>query len=79
MRARLRGKFIRRVVSHRDSYYCDWQGIWDRLNKRLLDLSDPFASKEQWRKLEEGDADKFKPIPEGLREAVRYLEGYSYY
>ncbi|HUQ32705.1 MAG TPA: proteasome accessory factor PafA2 family protein [Pyrinomonadaceae bacterium] len=78
-RARLRGEFIHRVAAHRDSYYCDWQGIWDRLDKRLLDLSDPFASKEQWRKLEEGGADKFKPIPEGLREAVRYLEGYTYY
>jgi hypothetical protein len=77
-RARLRGEFIRRVAAHRESYHCDWQGIWDRFDKRLLDLSDPFASKEQWRKLDEGDADKLKQIPEGLREAIRYLEGYSY-
>jgi proteasome accessory factor A len=77
-RARLRGEFIRRAAGMA-GLHCDWQGVWDRYDKRLLDLSDPFASKEEWRKLDSKAVDKFVSIPEGIREAVRYLEGYSYY
>jgi hypothetical protein len=74
-RAHLRGELIRNLNVNRDTYECDWQGVWDTRNKRLLDLSDPFASKEEWRKLDEKAADMFDLIPAGLRDRVRYLEG----
>jgi hypothetical protein len=78
-RARLRGEFIRNSDAERSDYECDWQGVWDTRNKRLLDLSDPFASKEEWRKLDEKATDMFDLIPAGLRDRIRYLEGSGSY
>jgi proteasome accessory factor A len=73
-RAHLRGELIRNLNVNRDTYECDWQGVWDTRNKRLLDLSDPFASKEEWRKLDEKATDMFELIPAGLRDRILYLE-----
>lgn len=52
-RPRLRGEAIRCLAGKNGRCACDWQGVWDFSGKRLLDLSDPFASEEQWRKLPE--------------------------
>jgi hypothetical protein len=79
-RARVRGAFIRKVsADYRSAYECDWQGVWDIRNKRLLDLSDPFASNEQWRNLDEKVDDRYAQIPDGLRELIRYSEGVRSY
>ncbi|MDT4969424.1 MAG: proteasome accessory factor [Acidobacteriota bacterium] len=78
-RARVRGEFVRHVGAERENYACDWQGIWDRQGKRVLDLSDPFASKERWATLDKNAEDLFSQIPPGLREFVRYAEGYRTY
>jgi len=75
-RARVRGAFIRRVpADYRSAYECDWQGVWDINNKRLLDLSDPFVSNEQWRNLDEKAGDRYAQIPDGIRELIHYSEG----
>ena len=78
-RARVRAAIVRHARGDRASYYCDWQGIWDRQGKRLLDLSDPFASKEEWASLDKEAEDLLSQIPLGLREFVRYAEGYRPY
>jgi len=78
-RARVRGEFVRQLAASRDDYSCDWQGIWDAKSKRLLDLSDPFASKEQWSCLDVNAEDMYSQIPAGLREYVRYAEGFRSY
>lgn len=78
-RARLRGEFIGRVNGNRERFECDWQGIWDRNRDRFLDLSDPFATTEQWLKLDTTPETKFNLVPEGLRERMRHLEGYRPY
>jgi hypothetical protein len=78
-RARVRGEFVRQVGFNRDNYACDWQGIWDSEGKRVLDLSDPFASKEEWSTLNVNMEDMYIQIPPGLREYVRYAEGFRSY
>lgn len=78
-RARLRGEFIGQVTDNREHFECDWQGIWDRNKDRFLDLSDPFATTEQWLKLDATPETKFNLVPEGLRERMRHLEGYRPY
>ncbi len=50
-RARLRGEVVRRFAGHNGQYRCDWQSVWDQAQRRLLDLSDPFAAEEHWREL----------------------------
>jgi len=46
-RARLRGEVIRRL-SGKPRVRCDWQRVWDGAGRRVLDLSDPFATEERW-------------------------------
>lgn len=50
-RARLRGEAIGRLAAGKTPCRCDWQSVWDYSHKRVLDLADPFATKEQWRNL----------------------------
>lgn len=76
-RARLRGKFIAQVTDNRERFECDWQGIWDRKRDRFLDLSDPFATTEQWHNLDVRPEGRFNLVPEGLRERMRHLEAYG--
>jgi len=78
-RARLRGKFIGQVTDNRERFECDWQGIWDRKRDRFLDLSDPFATTEQWHNLDVRPEGRFNLVPEGLRERMRHLEAYGRY
>jgi len=47
-RAKLRGEAIRECFKERERYRCDWQGIVDDYDQRILDLSDPFVSKADW-------------------------------
>jgi proteasome accessory factor A len=48
-RARLRGEVIRRFAGQGGRYLCDWQAVWDQVESRFLDLSDPFGTEENWR------------------------------
>jgi len=50
-RARLRGEIIHRLSGNNGRYLCDWQAIWDQVEHRVLDLSDPFSTEERWRNL----------------------------
>jgi proteasome accessory factor A len=52
-RARIRGECVRRFSDSPSFYLCDWQGVYDLLSRRWLDLSDPFETKERWRKISE--------------------------
>lgn len=47
-RARLRGLAIRECFAERHRYACDWEGISDRQELRLFDLSEPFVSEASW-------------------------------
>lgn len=74
-RASIRGQVIRRLasVSH---LQCTWEEIVDYRERRVLDLSDPFAQEESWRPLAEIDSDDVtEPNPHARREAAlsRYL------
>ena len=78
-RARVRGQFIRRVADDRERYECDWQGVWDRREKRVLDLSDPFASREIWQKVDDFAGDKYRLISDGMLDRIIALEGSQYF
>ena len=65
-RARVRGDFIRRHGGRSERYLCDWQGIWDCEEDRLMDLSDPFAQKAEWQ-----------PVPRDKRPWRRRGDGPS--
>jgi hypothetical protein len=49
-RAHLRGNCVRRLGTspERSAYACDWSAIWNKTQRRLLDLSDPFNQHENW-------------------------------
>lgn len=54
-RARIRGEAVRRLSPRRKDYLCDWHAVVrfdaDRLRiDEILDLTDPFADRELWRK-----------------------------
>lgn len=79
-RARLRGEFVRRAAVELDRYECDWQGVWDRDERCVLDLSDPFAEKENWLKMDDKAADEmYRLIPAAIRSRIIYLEAPHYY
>jgi hypothetical protein len=78
-RARVRGEVVRRLAPYRQNYECDWQGVWDRETRCVLDLSDPFTAKEQWRRLDETAGEKLLDNPESISARIRYLEGLRYY
>jgi hypothetical protein len=48
-RAHLRGACVRRFAADTRRYSCDWDIVVDRKSNRMLDLSDPFATQENWR------------------------------
>ncbi|MFY9573561.1 MAG: proteasome accessory factor PafA2 family protein, partial [Blastocatellia bacterium] len=52
-RARVRGEVIKRLARTNGRYHCDWQGIFDASQKRLLDLSEPFEEVERWLDFEQ--------------------------
>src|SRR5262249_2466552 len=47
-RAFVRGMEIRRLHRRHTAYCCDWSGVWDRRQRRVLDLSDPFTTQARW-------------------------------
>jgi hypothetical protein len=47
-RARLRGLAIRECFPERERYSCDWEGISDKEEPRIFDLSEPFAPEAHW-------------------------------
>ncbi len=48
-RARVRGTYVGQLGKEaQDDLVCDWSGIWDRRNKRAVDLRDPFARDADW-------------------------------
>lgn len=57
-RARVRGEFIRlSAATGAGRYVCDWQAVWDREERRTLDLSEPFEAQEKWRGMTEDEAE----------------------
>lgn len=78
-RARVRGKFIRRAANEADRYECDWQGVWDKQGRRVLDLSDPFTAQEIWQKIDDEAEDKYKQVPAGMLDLILHLEGSRYF
>ncbi|MGB9032306.1 MAG: proteasome accessory factor PafA2 family protein [Acidobacteriaceae bacterium] len=75
-RASIRGQVIQRLA--RDSHLqCGWEQIVDYKERRVLDLTDPFAQQESWRPLAEiDDDDVTESGPHARREAAlsRYLQ-----
>ena len=49
-RARVRGEAIQRLAAQGGAYRCDWQGVTDLRDHRLLDLSDPYETVALWVK-----------------------------
>jgi hypothetical protein len=48
-RARLRGARVK-TYAGRPEFWCNWDGIYDIKGNRTLDLSDPFATRANWKK-----------------------------
>ena len=46
-RARLRGQLVTRLAANGGGL-CSWDRVFDRENRRALDLSDPFETEERW-------------------------------
>jgi proteasome accessory factor A len=60
-RARLRGEVVKRLAGQNGRYLCDWQAVWDQVDSRVLDLSDPFSTEEHWRAANEDELDPAAP------------------
>lgn len=79
-RARLRGEFIRRVsAAGRKRYECDWQGIWDRVENRVLDLSHPFTVEARWLDVSDAPLERLDRIPQSILHHIRYADAGRYY
>ncbi len=52
-RARLRGEAIRTLARGRQGAIADWQGVWDKRRRRMLDLGDPLADSAEWQPWED--------------------------
>jgi hypothetical protein len=48
-RARLRGKWIKQLAGRGADDWCEWFGVCDSRERRILDLYDPLAHTENWR------------------------------
>lgn len=58
-RARVRGEFIKKTRGTDSQYFCDWSGVIDVNRSRELELSDPFASEESWKDMNEEEAGRW--------------------
>src|SRR5579862_6532101 len=47
-RAALRGRLVRELQQDTYRYECDWSGVYDQLENRVIDLSDPYATSAAW-------------------------------
>jgi hypothetical protein len=48
-RARLRGQCVQRFADQAQRFVCGWRGVRDREKNLILDLSNPFATEENWQ------------------------------
>jgi proteasome accessory factor A len=48
-RARLRGQLVRELSGNDSRYCCDWEGVWDCVAGKCIDLSDPFVAVREWK------------------------------
>jgi len=48
-RARLRGALVRELANDEERYSCDWEGVWDFRERRMIDLRDPFNASSEWK------------------------------
>jgi tetratricopeptide (TPR) repeat protein len=71
-RAEARGHAIRELHRERSRYWCRWDGIIDRKQERILDLSDPFATSARWR--ESPALRPPAPQPERGSRAQRHID-----
>lgn len=55
-RAKLRGTCVTRFAHDTERYQCAWTRVVDQRRNRLLDLTDPFATRERWQKAADEDA-----------------------
>ena len=55
-RARIRATVVKRLASQCDGSTCTWDAITDAATMRTLDLSNPFAETEAWRRQAEATA-----------------------
>jgi hypothetical protein len=69
-RARIRGEAIRRLAKEPAGWRCDWQYIVNSTNRRMLDLSNPFATEESWTQSTEHDG----PLGADRLHILSYLE-----
>jgi proteasome accessory factor A len=53
-RARIRGRLVRELsgaAAHR--YHSDWDAVWDEVERRFVDLSDPFVATAEWKSFDD--------------------------
>ena len=48
-RAAVRGRYVRELSGNGTRYQCDWNGIFDRKQRKVLDLEDPFETEPKWK------------------------------
>lgn len=80
-RAAVRGRWIRELASQGATrIYCDWQGIWNIAENKILDLADPFGGTPEWRDLSRTEncqleiyGDFLWPCSRSLRERMDRL------
>ena len=72
-RAELRGRCVKRFAGAGGRYACDWTGVWDLRERRMLDLTLPFASQEVWRDMPGKEAPPDAASRAGVREVVSGL------
>jgi hypothetical protein len=73
-RARRRGELVRQLSSDDDRYTCDWQGVWDWQQARMIDLADPFAPAPDWKEWTEDDEGfLLRAIPSRLHHQLTSL------
>ena len=66
-RARLRGQCVQRFAGHNRRYSCSWRYVVDHEKELLLDISDPFISREKWQAVPEGFRESGNPVHDQLR------------
>jgi len=71
-RARLRGEIVTRLAGKRN-VFCTWTGVFDRANKKYIDLHDPWQETEHWASIpveNEGTVARGSRLAELLRVAA---------
>jgi tetratricopeptide (TPR) repeat protein len=66
-RARLRSQCVLRFAGQNRRYSCSWRYVVDHEKELLLDISDPFISREKWQAVPEGFRGSGNPVQDQLR------------